>query len=252
MTPRKRAPGGGRKPKGPAPMRSQLTIRIPEDTRTQLEAAARRNRKTLSDELLWRLRSSFSRERDERRDPAMRGLCHLIAELAHHVVGIHAAEGISRYEVWDWRSDAFFYRAFKVAVIRLLDALEPTGPIKAHDIVVAKGIELDSFTKRYIGTFKRPETRAEQAVDFILAALRTAPRMTEEELKQLEATHPSIVYPFYGITDAARDLAVKPQGEMVPVRINMGLSLTGETIPVTVNIPQSSFEELKRREEPKS
>src|SRR6516165_455129 len=53
---RKRAPGGGRKPKGAAPMRSQLTIRMPDDLRTELEAAARKRGHNLTDELLWRLR----------------------------------------------------------------------------------------------------------------------------------------------------------------------------------------------------
>jgi hypothetical protein len=245
---RKRAPGGGRKPKGAAPMRSQVNVRMPDDLRIELDAAAKRRRNgNLSDEIIGRLQRSLSREREERRDPAMRGLCHLIAELAHHVVGIHGMRGISRYEIWDWRSDAFFYRAFKLAVVRLLDALEPAGPIRPPEIVVNKG-EPDSFTKRYIDSFEAPETRAEDAVEFILDALQKVPRMTEEELRELEVARPSVAYPFYGIARAASDLVVKPQGDTVPVTFNLGLSLTGETTSVTVRMPQSSFEQLEKLE----
>jgi hypothetical protein len=181
----------------------------------------------------------------------MRGLCYLIAELAHHVVGIHGTHGISRLPVFDWRSDAFFYRAFKTAVARLLDALEPPGPIRVHEITVAKEIELDSLTKDYIDSFKMPETRAEDAIDFILAALRATPsRVTEEEFRELEATHPSIAYSFYGIADAARDLAIKPEsGDTVPVTFPLQLSLTGGATPVTIGMRESSFEKLKKLEE---
>jgi hypothetical protein len=179
----------------------------------------------------------------------MRGLCFLIAELAHHVVGIHGTHGISRIPVFDWRSDAFFYRAFKTAVARLLDALEPPGPVDAHEMTVAKGIEPDSFTKDYIDSFKAPETRARAAIDFILGALRTPPHA--EELAEIEARRgPSAAHPFYGIADATRDLAIKPEsGDMVPVTFPLGFSLTGGATPVTVHMRESSFERLKKIDE---
>src|SRR5437868_5676678 len=111
--PRKRAPGGGRKP-SPYTPRAQLTIRMPDDMREQLEAAANQRDWSLTDELLLRLRVSFGREREERREPAMRALCFLMAELAGHIVGPAAARGKSELALYDWRSDAFFYRAFKI------------------------------------------------------------------------------------------------------------------------------------------
>ena len=71
---RKRAPGGGRKPKGPVAARSQLTVRMPDDLRAELEAAARRRNRNLTDELIGRIRVSFAREHEQKRDPATRAL----------------------------------------------------------------------------------------------------------------------------------------------------------------------------------
>jgi hypothetical protein len=153
--------------------------------------------------------------------------------------------------MFDWRSDAFFYRAFKIAVARLLDALEPPGAITAHKIVAANRDELDSLTKKYVDSFKTPDTRAGDAVDFILAALRAAPsRVTEEDFREFEAAHPSFAYPLYGIADAARDLTVKPQsGGTVSVTFPLQLALTGEPTLVTVSDVPQSYEGLKK--EPK-
>ena len=71
---RKRAPGGGRKPKGPVAARSQLTVRMPDELRAELEAAARRRNRNLTDELIGRIRGSFAREHEQKRDPATRAL----------------------------------------------------------------------------------------------------------------------------------------------------------------------------------
>ena len=120
MTPRKRAPGGGRKPKGSKAMRSQLTIRIPDDTRAQLEASARRSGKNLTDELLWRLRWSFAKEREEKRDPATRALTYLISTVADYA---HFDDFLSK----QWHRNRFLFRAFRVAVDSLLSVLEPPG-----------------------------------------------------------------------------------------------------------------------------
>src|SRR5262245_29055532 len=120
---RKRAPGGGRKAKaGPT---SSLTFRIPDDLRRQLESEAI-DGATVSERLPWHLRRSFNRQSEEERDPALRALLFMIARLA---------EGISPGELTTdmalkaqiqskWRTELFNFRAFKVAVKRLLDILE--------------------------------------------------------------------------------------------------------------------------------
>ena len=123
MAKRKRAPGGGRKRFGPS-VAQNLTIRIDDDLRGQLEAAAvkraeRRRGWNLSREILLRLRCSLDKEREHRRSPAMRALCDLISDMAKH--DLHTDQQQS------WHRDPFTFRAFKVAVTRLLDGLEPAG-----------------------------------------------------------------------------------------------------------------------------
>ena len=211
---RKRAPGGGRKPIGSAAARP-LTIRMDDDMRRQLEAAVGRQKvskpqKTwnLSQEILWRLRVSLHDEHEEeRRDPALRALCFLIERLTHHIVGPVPAH---------WRSDLFLYRAFKIAVHQLLDALEPPGPGMRW---VLRGkhpdANADAYMQRYIASFDSPEARATHSADLILSELRNipswSPRRREQERKLLETLPPYYAISFYGMPDAARDLALKPQ-----------------------------------------
>jgi hypothetical protein len=228
---RKRAPGGGRKPSAHTP-RAQLTIRMPDDMREQLETAAMERDWTLTDELLLRLRGSFRRERDESRQPSMRALCFLISELADHIVGVKVAWGKSEFGFYDWRSDPFFYKAFKIALGRLLDALEPPGPIKVYQIT-ANEAELEPSWKHYLASFKTPEARAEYSVEYILTALREAPHRTaerREEQRKLVGMHPALMREFYGMPDAARDLVVKPRsGKTVPLTVDVvPVSLLGE------------------------
>ena len=72
---RKRAPGGGRKPKHGV-RASPLSLRVPKEMREKLAAAASRHDGkggSLSEEILRRLKQSFY---DERRDPAVRAFAH--------------------------------------------------------------------------------------------------------------------------------------------------------------------------------
>jgi hypothetical protein len=95
--------------------------------KTQLVAsAARRDRGrgwSLTQEILFRVQRSFDRERDERRDPAARALCYLLAE----VITTVAFNVRPRH----WRSDPFAFRTMRLAFNHLLDALEPSGEIQA-------------------------------------------------------------------------------------------------------------------------
>lgn len=152
---RKRAPGGGRKPKGPARMRSQLTVRMPDDIRGELASAVAAKRKrlpnwTLTDELVGRLRASFIRERERERDPPLRAWCFLISEVASFI----------HYETPNWHKNPFWYRAFKFGLIGLLDALEPQGEVRRPK-------DLDPSTDE-----ETPEAQAEMAVNIVLHLLR--------------------------------------------------------------------------------
>jgi hypothetical protein len=185
-----------------------------DDMRRQLETAVGRQKLrkpqwNLSQEILWRLRVSLHDEyEEERRDPAMRGLCFLIGQLAHHIVGPFPS---------DWRSNLFFYTAFKIAVRQLLDALDPPGPgtwytSKLKD---SRGEAADASMRRYLETFESPEARGACTADLVLSELRDMPRWShevrEEQRKLMETLGPSFVQSFYGMPDAARDLVPKPQ-----------------------------------------
>jgi hypothetical protein len=227
MVKRKRAPGGGRKRLGPS-VAQNLTIRIDDDLREQLEAVATARQKrnwNLSQEILLRLRTSLNNEREEQRSPAMRALCFLIAQLADNIVGPKLTGDGKEFALYNWRASPFFYKAFKIAVGQLLDALDPPGPIEAPEITPEDEANLHPFLRRYIETFKSPEARAQQSADYILTAFRGFPQWsaeTREEQRKLvsEQGSPSLIREFYGMPDAARDLAVKPH--------------SGETITITI------------------
>jgi hypothetical protein len=77
---RKRAPGAGRKPKGEFTGKSAtITTRIRPDTRDALEKVARANRRSLSQEVEFRLRAGLLSTDAQRRNQA---LTHSIARMA--------------------------------------------------------------------------------------------------------------------------------------------------------------------------
>jgi hypothetical protein len=251
ITKRRRAPGGGRKRLGRS-VAQNLTIRIDDDLREQLEAVATARQKrnwNLSQEILLRLRISLNNEREEQRSPAMRALCFLIAQLADHVVGPKMLGEGKEVAIYNWRADPFFYRAFKIAVGQLLDALEPPGPIKAYPIKITREdgpdldigdyeAGLDPSLRRYLETFETPEARAQYSIDYVLTAFRGFPQWSaevREEQRKLvtEYGFPTQIREFYGMPDAARDLAVKPRSDE-RVRINVKMNeIAGLTLRKT-------------------
>jgi hypothetical protein len=222
--PRKRAPGAGRKPAGPISGKlSNFSTRITAETRHELEAAAKESGQSISQVAERLIKSGLAETRAGNRDPAMRALSFLIAQLADHIVGPKVVREGTETALYDWRSSPFFYRAFKIAVGQLLDALEPPGPIKAYKITVKDEADLDPSMKRYLASFKTPEARAQSSVDYILTAFRAMPQWsgeTREEQRKLvsESGFPQLEREFYGLPNAARDLAVKfHSGERVLV-----------------------------------
>jgi hypothetical protein len=162
---RKRAPGGGRKPKGAAPMRSQLTIRMPDDMRAELEAAARRRDHTISDELLWRLRASFARDYEERHDPATVALRFLIARLAHY---IHLRLPFPM----KWHENPFMFQAFKLGITKVLDAIAPSGEIESpYKDNPEASAGMRQRLRWLADTRRTPEDAAQAAVDRVLELL---------------------------------------------------------------------------------
>lgn len=210
----------GRKPKGEfSKLSSSLTIRIPDDMRKQLESEATESGESVAQVLLWHLRQSFNRNRELEREPAMRALCFLIAELAHNVSSLIDGRG---RPLFDWRSDPFFFRAFKLAVAQLLDALEPGGEIEPPELILRgkkiKPGSKEGLQSRFVRTYETPEARAETAVRTLLSMLQRAPHLswiTEKYDPHFKALWRRREY---GLADARRDLefdpiATKPEGK---------------------------------------
>jgi hypothetical protein len=231
MAKKKRALGGGRKRLG-ASVAQNLTIRIDDDLREQLEAAAIARQKrnwNLSQEILRRLRTSLSNEREQQRNPPIRALCFLIAQLADHVVGPKVLREGKEHPLFDWRTHPFFYKAFKIAVSQLLDALDPPGPIEPPKFTVENGADLDPSTRRYVETFKTPEARGQYSADFVLTLFRAFPHQwsvetREEQIKLVtEYGSPQLIREFYGMPDAALALAVKGETVKITAKFKDGL-----------------------------
>jgi hypothetical protein len=159
MVKRKRAAGGGRKPKGEfANLDSVFSIRMPAGLRAQLEHAAKHRGRSTSQEILRRLQNSFHVERHKGEPPHVRALCFLVAHIATRAAGPGphefsrrvraAAEKVRRGESpakvvtvsgnaalrpHDWRRDPYTFRVIKRAIVALLDKLQPSGEPRSND-----------------------------------------------------------------------------------------------------------------------
>jgi Arc-like DNA binding domain len=214
MQKRKRAPGGGRKPKGDfSELTSPLSIRMPAEMREQLEASANDNGRSVSQEVLRRIQGSFSQDRDRARDPAMRALCFLIAQLAGYVAGFTDPQGRPYF---DWRTDRFFFRAFKLAMAKVLDALEPSGEIRSPKDVFdnqKKDEEGIRFFELVKATYETPEARADAAARTLIHSLMQ-PSFDEYFFNEVAPNHKdSGLLEFYGLLDARRDLQLKTESK---------------------------------------
>jgi hypothetical protein len=215
---RKRASGGGRKPD--PHKKVMFSMRLNPELMGALKQATQtwpgRKVSTFAEYLL----NKGLRDREEsKRDPAMRALSFVIAETAHQVVGIHRFNSETKQEMspFSWRSDPFFYRAFKLAVGQILDALEPKGEIKSPKLrTLDPEAVSDPLIAQWVQSFETPEARAEAAADHVLSALATMPSWTTDERER--ARHelerlglPSLLRQFYQMADAAEDLKPEPR-----------------------------------------
>lgn len=185
-----------------------FSVRMPEAMRKELSKAARKRGRTDGQELLSRLQGSFNGERKRSRDPALQAICYLIGEAAEGVTNPAPLRVANMRPLW--RSNPFLFRAFKLTVGKLLDALEPAGKIKSPvKLEITDGVTVHTTTPKFISdAYQTPEALAEFCSAGILQALiRTAP---------LEKSEPHITRwdwgDDYGIDAARSHLAMKPQG----------------------------------------
>lgn len=205
--PRKRAPGGGRKPKGPAAMRSQFTLRMPGEMRAELVAAANARGRpgwTLTDELLLRLRQSFVRDVEQRRQPALHALCFLIGKIAETLTPVSVEEGSKHL-------DPFWFASFRLAVGKLLDALQPPGEVR-QPVLPPELLSLG------VNMFSSPERVAKTAASSVLMelarpeppALAVPLLMPANMLRLVRRFHNQDERNFYSMIRAKADLGLGP------------------------------------------
>ena len=207
---KKRAPGGGRPPKGDfSKLAKPFSIRMPPEMRSQLKMAADASGRSENQELLRRVRNSFHEDRDKARDPAMRALCYLVAEIGNEM----NMAGPDGERISYWLTDRFAFCAFKLAVDELLNSLEPKGKIKAPKMgrtEAENGLWCwDERTK----SFQSPEDRAK----FVFKYLRWSLLHNESQFDWLDGfpkdLKTSIERRFYGMEDARRDLGIMQRGD---------------------------------------
>jgi hypothetical protein len=179
--------------------------------RKQLEASAARRPGgwSLTQEILFRVKRSFDRERDERRDPASRALCYLLAE----IIAVIAPNTVGD----EWRSNPFAFRSVKLAFNKILDGLEPPGEIKLPD---RKDNPLALFWGSPAGlglglAGKTPEELASFVCGLLLMAYRSESRETIPKIaiytdRPIRKTARREDFEF-GIMDAKRALELKKE-----------------------------------------
>jgi hypothetical protein len=220
MAKRRRKPGAGRKPK---PDRKVLfTIRLLPHVLAELKAQAQTwqngngNVSAFTETLIHK---SLQERAEEKRDPALKALLYMIGQLTERFSDTMFLKGNFRSR---WRDDPFVFRAFKVAVHRLLDKLEEplndpaVGQIRMEETVAA----LKEFgappewKKAYIEMCKSPEKFGNFAFSlFWMDATRTDP--LPDGLRNIVRRYPqterTIEREFYGLTQAVHDLELKPK-----------------------------------------
>jgi Arc-like DNA binding domain len=118
---RKRAAGGGRKPRGPfSQLTSSFTLRMPNDLRKKLERAAKKRPGggSIGQELLQRLQRSFAEENEEERDSMLRIFDTLMDGMLGIIVPVPRRH---------WEKDPWLYRAFYCAVSNMFSRFRPEG-----------------------------------------------------------------------------------------------------------------------------
>lgn len=222
----KRAPGGGRKSKGPITGKTQVfTTRITANTRDWLQREAEALDQSVSQvaERLLRL-GLYERRQRRTKDRRLRAISYLIQEIADRLnftgwldpTSVRTNEFV--FVLGGWRTDPFRYRAFKIAVGHLLGALEPPGeiksPIKDEEFVALladkKQSSFDADIIELIRQqWKSPESLAASVFSDLWQQLNRSQPVPEPQNKREEM----IAEELYAVAAARADLGLDKKDE---------------------------------------
>jgi hypothetical protein len=215
---RKPAQRGGRKPKSNVSRKAAtFSIRIAAETRAALEAESRAAGQSMSQVAERLIRLGLKTEQDRRRDNPMHALCYLIAETGRVIGGFHGPDGRPKF---DWRTNHFMFRAFKLAVGHLLDALEPESGMD-QDSEQFDQIAFRELPPMTLESYNSPEARARNAAMIIWQALQTAEPVPQQETDgarpRREERGEIIEAQRYGMSHARRDLNINTAETAKPI-----------------------------------
>ena len=208
----------GRPPKPKDQATTLIAARLDNSLVERLKKSARENKHdNLSREITKRLEASFVKKNQ---DPAVKALCFLISELAK-LTSPPLPPG-SKHGVW--RSNPFFYAAFKIAVGHLLEALTPPGKIippnmgPTHALMV-KTPATEKMIEKSRHWFASPENLGGEAVAALLTMFSKMsvrdPAYLEETRQRLmemgKREMPWLEEFYYAMPDAYRDLIPDPK-----------------------------------------
>jgi hypothetical protein len=118
---RKRAPGGGRKPEGRfAGNTERISVRCTPEIKDRLEIAAKKNERSLPQEIQERLQRTFDDETDRGRDSPTWALLWMVEYAALQFRGRDKDEPA-------WRTNPAEFEGLKRAIDRILARLRPEG-----------------------------------------------------------------------------------------------------------------------------
>jgi hypothetical protein len=143
---------------------------MPDDLRAEIQKAAERRGRSLTQEVIRRLQISLNRERIERQDQIARAICFLISEAAIRVQ--------PEWRPGKWHRDPFTFKAFELAVSKILSALRPPGEPRPPS---AKRYADHPLHQQFMELFKTPERAATFAATGILESLFRPRKMTDED-----------------------------------------------------------------------
>jgi hypothetical protein len=150
---------------------------MPGDMRDNLEAAAHKRGWSLTQEVLWRLRASLTRDdHEQHQDRVLRALCFLISEMARKKICTGEPwyrDAHTEREGGQWHQDPFIFMAFRLAVAKLLEALQPPGELRRPR----------TKSRGYFYGMDTPESLADYAAKGILSDLFYDTPQTTEDLK---------------------------------------------------------------------
>ncbi len=223
---RTRRPGGGRKAKGPIKGKTQVfATRITPETRATLEKEAETSNQSVSqvaEKALWL--GLNEKRRNGARGP-LRAICFLIENIVASIEGGKYAK--VEHPRDEWRTDPFLFRAFEIALAKVLGALRPKGEISrrsddsvedlAVDLLNEHG-ELTELDRHILGIMrennKSPENLGTYTANQVWILLNRTNPLTDSErriFQQHRGEHAVRVMleEFYGMEKARIDLDIE-------------------------------------------